>query len=108
MSLGENMKKFRKEKKLTQFDLANISGLSRSYIADVERNRYSPSLDTLNTLAKALEISVSELIGEQSNKLKKANTINNEILSDDEIKVVELALKQYREMKEIAKNEAKK
>lgn len=110
MSLGENIKKYRKERKLTQFQLAEISSLSRSYIADVEKDRYSPSLDTLRTIAKALDITVSKLIGEQVDQsdLEKTYQVNNEVLTDDEMKVVELALKQYREMKEIAKREAKK
>ncbi|WMT42794.1 helix-turn-helix transcriptional regulator [Paenibacillus sp. D2_2] len=105
MSLGENIKKFRKEKKLTQFQLAEKSSLSRSYIADVEKDRYSPSLDTLKTIAKALDITVSKLIGEHDDHsdLEKTFLVNNEVLTEDEIKVIETALKQYREMKEIAK-----
>ncbi|MEK5167173.1 helix-turn-helix transcriptional regulator [Paenibacillus sp. FSL R5-0527] len=108
MSLGENIKKFRKENKLTQEGLAKLANLSRSYIADVEKDRYSPSLETLKTIANALGIKVSQLIGEAETVQSGGYVINNEILTEDEKRIVELALKQYREMKELAKKEADK
>ncbi|GIP10457.1 hypothetical protein J1TS5_26270 [Paenibacillus macerans] len=108
MSLGENIKKFRKENKLTQEGLAKLANLSRSYIADVEKDRYSPSLETLKTIANALGIKVSQLIGEDETVQSGDYVINNEILTEDEKRIVELALKQYREMKELAKKEADK
>lgn len=64
MSIGENIKRIRKEKGLTQKELADKCNLSRSYLADVERNRYNPSLDTLIVIAKNLDIKVSTLLGE--------------------------------------------
>ncbi|EJW14663.1 helix-turn-helix domain-containing protein [Paenibacillus alvei] len=65
MTLGENIKYFRKKKGMTQFDLATKTKLSRSYIADVERDRYNPSVDTLQTIASAIDAKVYELMGEE-------------------------------------------
>lgn len=64
MSIGENIKRIRKEKGLTQKELADKCNLSRSYLADVERDRYNPSLDTLMVIAKNLDVKVSTLLGE--------------------------------------------
>lgn len=63
MSLGANIKKFRKARGYTQIELANRANISRSYLADVERDRYNPSVDTLTNLAKALGINPSILLG---------------------------------------------
>ena len=65
--IGDNIKAFRKKAKMTQMELAKKANISRSYLADVERNRYNPSFDTLKSIASALNIPVSSLIGEDSN-----------------------------------------
>jgi len=64
--IGDNIKAFRKKTKMTQMELAKKANISRSYLADVERNRYNPSFDTLKSIASALNIPVSSLIGEDS------------------------------------------
>lgn len=66
MSIGENIKRFRKQKKLTQSQLAELANMSRSYVADIERDRYNPSVDTLKAIAKALEIGTNLLLGENT------------------------------------------
>lgn len=52
----------RQKLSLSQEEIARRSGLARSYICDVERGARHPSLRNVSTLAKALEISTSELI----------------------------------------------
>src|SRR5690606_42014749 len=64
MSIGGNIKRIRKEKGLTQKELADKCNLSRSYLADVERDRYNPSLDTLMVIDKNLDVKVRNLLGE--------------------------------------------
>lgn len=65
MSVGESIKKQRKKAGFTQIQLAEKAKISRSYLADVERDRYNPSVETLKAIANALNISISELIQEQ-------------------------------------------
>ncbi|CAG7616930.1 hypothetical protein PAESOLCIP111_01960 [Paenibacillus solanacearum] len=67
MSIGERIKFFRKQQTMTQVQLAERAGLSRSYLADVEGNRYNPSVDTLKSIAKALHIEAHQLLDEQWN-----------------------------------------
>lgn len=62
MSIGENIKKTRKKQELTQKSLAKRANISRSYLADVENNRYNPSIDVLNKIAKALGITAQQLL----------------------------------------------
>lgn len=102
MTLGENIKKFRKGKNYTQLKLAETTNLSRSYVADLERDRYSPSLETLKTIANALETNICTLIGENENNY---GMVTVDSLTEDEIRIMQVALRQYREMKTIAKKE---
>ncbi|MGP7817730.1 helix-turn-helix domain-containing protein [Niallia sp. 01092] len=72
MTVGENIKLHRKKAKLTQQQLAEKANMSRSYLADLERNRYNPSLDTLKAIAVALNINVSDIV-EDKNKIEDFN-----------------------------------
>jgi transcriptional regulator with XRE-family HTH domain len=60
MDIGKRIKFYRNNAGLTQEELANKACMSRSYLADVERNRYNPSLDTLDKIISALNITKSE------------------------------------------------
>lgn len=61
-TIGTNIKKWRKNRGLTQYKLAEETNLSRSYIADVERGRYNPSVETLEAISKVLNVKISELV----------------------------------------------
>lgn len=56
MFIGYRLQKLRKKRKLTQKALAKMSGISRSYLSDIEHNRYNPSFDTIENLAKSLKL----------------------------------------------------
>jgi transcriptional regulator with XRE-family HTH domain len=60
---GRVLRQFRKERGLSQEDLAFESGYHRTYISLLERGKKSPSLKTIFQLAKALNIEPSEIIG---------------------------------------------
>ncbi len=47
---------------MTQADLAQKTKLSLSYVARLEQGRHDPPLSTLAKLAKALKVSVAELL----------------------------------------------
>ena len=48
MSIGGKIKDLRKERKLTQVELAKKSNISRSYLTDIENDRYNPSIETIS------------------------------------------------------------
>lgn len=52
----------RKEKGISQEELAFKAGLNRAYVGYIERGERKPSVDTLAKLAKTLKIRLSELL----------------------------------------------
>ena len=58
------VRRLRKEKSISQYDLAQLSGISWRMISDIERGVKQPTLLSLMKLAKGLDISISQLIKE--------------------------------------------
>ena len=60
--LGGRIQHFRKEKGLSQQQLANASKLDRSYVSAVEHGKQNVSFATLKNLSDALDVNIVELI----------------------------------------------
>lgn len=60
--IGKNLKKIRKEKQLTQVELAEKAKISSNYYARIERDEENPSLEVLKDIAKALKVKSSEIL----------------------------------------------
>lgn len=60
--LGEKIKLLRKEKKLSQEKLAELSNLHRNYIGQIERGEKSVTISTLIKICEALSIKPSNLL----------------------------------------------
>jgi transcriptional regulator with XRE-family HTH domain len=60
--MGRRLRKLRIAKKLSQATLAKRADLSREYVNKIEAGRYDPPLSTINALAKALGVPVTELL----------------------------------------------
>lgn len=58
---GKNVKKYRLESNLSQEKLAELTGLHRTYISDVERGLRSISLGNIEKIAKSLKIEIYKL-----------------------------------------------
>ena len=58
---GTNVRKYRTNKKLSQERFAELCGLHRTYISDIECFRRSISLDNIQKIADALEIDTYRL-----------------------------------------------
>ena len=56
MLIGERLRKLREEKKLSQGDIERRSGVLRAYISRVEHGHTTPTIQTLEKIASALEI----------------------------------------------------
>lgn len=61
---GQAVRKRRHELSLSQEDLANLSELHRTYISGVERGLRNISLENIEKLSAALDLSLSELMHE--------------------------------------------
>ncbi len=64
MVVGERLRMVREEKQLSQGDIEKRSGLLRCYISRVENGHTVPAVETLEKLARALEIPLYELMYE--------------------------------------------
>jgi transcriptional regulator with XRE-family HTH domain len=60
--VGRNAARIRKERGLTQEQLAERSGLSQQYLSGLERGQRNPTIVTLYELAEALGVPHVELV----------------------------------------------
>ena len=77
--IGAKIEALRKEKKITQETLGKAVGLTPSAISNIERNRSTPSVETLGGLAEYFGVSVDELLsGEELLTIAEADTQKRE------------------------------
>ncbi len=71
MIIGDRLRELREEKKLSQGDVEKRTGLLRCYISRVENGHTVPAVETLEKLARALEVPLYQLFydGEEPPKL---------------------------------------
>jgi transcriptional regulator with XRE-family HTH domain len=75
MSFGKRLTEVRKNKSLSQEDLAKHLGTKSPVIGRYERDEMKPSIDTANKLAEFLEVSLDYLTG-NTDVLLDTNTLN--------------------------------
>jgi transcriptional regulator with XRE-family HTH domain len=64
MSIGENIKRIREDKAMSQDSLAKEVGVTQSYIAKIENGLKIPSMAAGKTIAKVLGCTMDELAKE--------------------------------------------
>jgi transcriptional regulator with XRE-family HTH domain len=62
MSLGDNLKRLRIDRGMTQGDLSNKSGVGLGQVSKIERNKADPTASTIYKLITALDCSADRLI----------------------------------------------
>jgi transcriptional regulator with XRE-family HTH domain len=60
--LGENIKKIRIQKKLSQGAISRLLEVDKGYISNIENGKKNPTLATVEKLAAALGVSADELL----------------------------------------------
>jgi transcriptional regulator with XRE-family HTH domain len=70
-AFGEALREIRKEKAVSQEQLAHESGLDRTYVSLVERGAQSPTIRTVVKLANVLGVKPSEIICRMETLLPK-------------------------------------
>lgn len=65
MELGQNIRKQRKEQHISLKVLASEIGVSTSFLSQIENGKNEPSLSTLKKIAEALNVTISQLLGEE-------------------------------------------
>jgi transcriptional regulator with XRE-family HTH domain len=82
MIVGDRLREMREEKKLSQGDIEKRTGLLRCYISRVENGHTVPAIETIEKLARALEVPLYQLFydGEEPPRLPN---LPNRKTSDD-------------------------
>jgi transcriptional regulator with XRE-family HTH domain len=63
--VARNLRILRKQKGLSQEELAFQAGINRNYVGQIEREEKSPTIDTIEKLASTLDIDPVNLLGRQ-------------------------------------------
>ena len=88
MTFGQKVSKIRKEKKLSQIDVADAVGVSRDAISKYERDDIIPSVENAKKIAKILNVSLDYLVSDEDkqdvldidmiNRIKEIQNLNND------------------------------
>lgn len=64
MNVGKRITELREDKKITTNRLANMAGISQSYLRDIELGGKNPTVEILSYICDALNISLSDFFTE--------------------------------------------
>jgi len=70
MDIGSTIRAIRNRKKITIAQMSEGTGLSKGFISNMENNHTSPSINTLQTVAKFLEIPLPYLLLEKDQRMR--------------------------------------
>jgi transcriptional regulator with XRE-family HTH domain len=65
MTIADKIKILRKERGLTLADLSQKSGISISFLSDMERGRTAPSIKTINKIALFFNVPPASFLGDE-------------------------------------------
>lgn len=70
MDLGSNIRTVRKRKEITIASICAATGLSQGFMSQVENNKTSPSISTLEQIAKALDVPLAYLLLQKEERMQ--------------------------------------
>ena len=65
IQLGENIRNIRKQKKVSQEELARKAGIDRAFVGRIERGEQNPTILTIYKIIYALNIDAKEILPKQ-------------------------------------------
>ena len=80
-SFGDNLKRFRTEKNISQGELAESIGMHSTHISRYERNLTSPSIDVVKKIAEVLNVTADMLVFGTQDEKAKNKLKDHELLS---------------------------
>jgi transcriptional regulator with XRE-family HTH domain len=83
MIIGDRLRELREEKKLSQGDIEKRTGLLRCYISRVENGHTVPAIETLEKLARALEVPLYQLFYDGEVPAEVATSLPQRVPSND-------------------------
>lgn len=104
---SEKLKKLRKEKRVTQIELAKILSVDCSTVTKWETGKSNPDLNKIQKIADFFDVSIDYLLGRDENKeiyvIESGNEAGNRTVlnvSEDEMELVGSILKIVRKHNE--------
>ena len=76
--VGKRIRRYRTERKLTQEKLAELAGCHPTYVGQVERGEKNTTIETIEKIANALDVPLSQLFEMVGGK--QSETLNQYIL----------------------------
>ena len=98
MTLGEQLKKLRAEKALSQPELAELAGIEQSYLSKLENDKSLPSNEVLRKLLSAFSLSVAQLLESLDKSYIKNNLL---VISDIEQLYQQASTKQLSQQRNL-------
>jgi transcriptional regulator with XRE-family HTH domain len=111
IKLAETVKKLREEKKFTQGDLGELTGINRIMIGRIEREDFIPSIVQFEALSKVLDFDITGMFVEKE-RTNSFVALRSEALSNNEKEGVEklftmmLSLRQQIRLRSAFENES--
>ena len=87
--VGDRLRFFREQKQISNNKLANLAGISQSYVRDIEMGNKNPTIEVLFQLCKALDISLRDFFDDDnkvllndplSTRIYRLNSVQREAL----------------------------
>lgn len=79
MDIGNHIKHYRMLKGYSVNKLANLAGISQSYLRDIELNKKKPTVDTLSYICEGLNISLADFFIDFYRQESSTSSLLNEI-----------------------------
>ena len=77
MNVGDRIKELRLQKNISVNKLANIAGISQSYLRDIELGRKQPTIEYMSYICDALGITLEKFFSDEKNNDTLENIIKS-------------------------------
>jgi transcriptional regulator with XRE-family HTH domain len=95
LNFGNNIAALRMQRKLSQEELAEKAGISRSMLSKIERDEVSPTIAIANKIARGLNTSVSSLLDDVADERVQVRRLDDRVVQEDPISRIQRELIMY-------------
>ena len=94
IQIGNLIKNFRHQQNISVNKLADLAGISQSYLRDIELNKKNPTVTTLSLICDALKLSLADFFNAYCGQSSSVNSLIEEIyrLNPEQRKLLEAFL----------------
>jgi XRE family transcriptional regulator, master regulator for biofilm formation len=102
---GENIRKYRKQNKLTQEELGELLGVTKSFISKLETEYTKPSLEMLANIAGALKVDIGDILGSKQSPPPELKDVGVDwLILGEELEEQGITPEQVKQWAEIVKS----